>query len=151
MKVNELRIGNYVGFKNRTNCYCEVVDLSFDGGVHIIRHWTDGLGWPEYDQPEEIEDITGIPLTEEWLLKFGFVNGNKTYANAFSLEVLQTDFYLRPCYAGGYYWGFNLEKVDDCEFNDAEPVISIHQLQNLYFALTGEELTISERSKRQLN
>lgn len=149
MKIIELRIGNIVGFKNRTDCYCVVTDLSSAGGIHLIRKFYDG---DEDDQPEVIDDITPIPLTEEWLLKFGFKKADKKldiYPESFILDnIMESRLYLRPSYQGGYYWGFLTESfIDggyekDHEFYDNRPMLYVHQLQNLYFALTGEELTI---------
>jgi len=70
-----------------------------------------------------------IPLTEEWLVKFGY-NNNQVYIR--DLKVTTTEdnepiYYLADEYDNGV--GCN-----DIEY--------VHQLQNLYFALTGEELKI---------
>ncbi len=54
-----------------------------------------------------------IELTEEWLLKMGFTKSKDSF-NAFYLEL----------------------------FDDVLNIKYVHQLQNLYHALTGEELTI---------
>ena len=80
---------------------------------------------------------------KDWLIKFGFTEGNKCYKNAYSFEVLKTDFYLRPSYQDGFYWGFNIsdEKLD-CELNDVKPLKYVHELQNLFFAITGTELEL---------
>ena len=73
-----------------------------------------------------------IPLTEEWLLKFGFDRHHKDYFNNVILlkEIGEWDLKLYP----------------QGEVSSAIPmnikIKSVHQLQNLYFALTGEELTI---------
>ena len=64
-------------------------------------------------------DIDSISLTEEWLLKFGFENNGIAFWNGVGLSKLSDGFY------------FMTTKI---EF--------LHQLQTLYFALTGEELTI---------
>jgi hypothetical protein len=67
-------------------------------------------------------DIKPIILTEEWLLKLGF-DINIPY--------------------GWFYRGFKLNKNFSYELiGDAIKIKYVHQLQNLYFALTGEELTI---------
>ena len=68
----------------------------------------------------ESEVIEPIQLTEEWLLKFGF---RKVY---------------KTCYQ---YKDFILD--DRFIMMDIDITIQlkyVHQLQNLYFALTGEEL-----------
>ena len=65
MRVEELRIGNYI-----TNKYDELVQvdgISFYGEV-IIESDTSDDGYYEI----LTLDCEPIPLTEEWLLKFGF-------------------------------------------------------------------------------
>ena len=72
-----------------------------------------------------------IPLTEEWLLKFGFVNGGKSDFDKKKLSIHLPSFY----YTNGRTF-YNSWRIMDYS------VKSVHQLQNLYFALTGEELEI---------
>lgn len=133
MKIIELRIGNIVGFKNRDDCYCVVTDLSSAGGIHLIRKFYDG---DEDDQPEVIDDITPIPLTEEWLLKFGFNNINsKEYGiKCGSCWMSLSNPKNMGEWQDYYCWIFDRFKFIELKY--------VHQLQNLYFALTGEELTI---------
>ena len=69
-----------------------------------------------------------IPLTEEWLLKLGFSNkGDKGK--------------LRVVLSGklGYINGRTY--YNSWAILESQPKY-VHQLQNLYFALTGQELTI---------
>jgi hypothetical protein len=74
------------------------------------------------------EEIVPIPLTEEILLAFGFeyddIDGNSGY------------------------WKVNNFKVvfgeDGCSYNWSLIIKYVHQLQNLVFALTGEELTFKQ-------
>ena len=87
-----------------------------------------------------------VGLTEDLLLKLGFTKGNDVYRNAFSKVVLKTDFYLRPSCGGGYYWGFNIsDEKNDCELNDVRPIKFVHELQNLLFAITGEQFNQEEK------
>lgn len=80
-----------------------------------------------------LTDISPIPLTEEWILRAGFKK--EDYSEEFSFPGMN-----------GVYLGHN-------DFNEKSPVIGdydacvsfkipkyVHQLQNLYFCLTGEEL-----------
>lgn len=99
------------------------------------------------DFKSTVWDIEPIELTEEWLLKFGFIKsgtntdshwykgdnegisriGLKQYKDLFNNNHISFDFNV-----GGAYC---ISSVDiKIEF--------VHQLQNLYFALTGEELRI---------
>ena len=68
-----------------------------------------------------------ILLTEEWLLKFGFKRKH------FECDLRQ--------------WWYNGFYVSDLNGLYARNVLLkyVHQLQNLYFALTGEELTIKTK------
>lgn len=72
--------------------------------------------------------ISPIPLSEEWLIKFDWNGYN----------------YL---HIGSY---FNIDSVGHLYYRSDYTGINIHyvhQLQNLYFALCGEELTIKEPIK----
>jgi hypothetical protein len=139
MKVNELRIGNIVGFKDRTDFYARINDISVLGGVHISRFWEDGT---LDDQPEVIEDLTPIPLTEKWLLKFGFEKTEGMHVNTYkkmikSISTVEEIYMIissKNYYWVGYRYNMDLRDVGLGELN------YVHQLQNLVFALTGEEL-----------
>jgi hypothetical protein len=110
MKPNELRIGNLV--INR-----EDYDV-----FEITEGWEiDNIGLYE-----------PIPLTEEWLLKFGLTK-EKDRSMGFNYTNNSKKFKL-VMYKGNY--GVKRSNYYKTEY--------IHQLQNLYFALTGEELTIKE-------
>jgi hypothetical protein len=73
-----------------------------------------------------------IPLTEEWLLRFGF---EKNDNNQFILMEGSVDIVFNKDLNGWTCDGINFS------INMTEHV---HQLQNLYFALTGEELKLKE-------
>lgn len=81
------------------------------------------------------EHTEGIPLTEEWLVKMGFEK-----------RVDGDDFNI-------WHW-YELQILPDIAFvqgnldvfildHDNIRVQFVHQLQNLYFALTGEELKLA--------
>lgn len=138
MKQKELRIGNYC---LRSNYLCKV------SAIFTTHFWVvDGYG---IDHGISIKDkLKPIPLTEEWLLEFGFKKANEKeiYPNSFiKNNVLRSRLYLRTYYKGGYLWGFitksKFELTRHHEFYDGKPIYYVHQLQNLYFALTGKELT----------
>ena len=85
-----------------------------------------------------IVDMTPIPLTEEWLIKMGFEKHNSYYLspNKSSVEgfvdILCFDLEnLSFIVDMSEYSGWTV----DCKF--------VHTLQNLYYALTNEELTIN--------
>jgi hypothetical protein len=114
MKANELRIGNFY----------EIDQYPDD---RIIIQIEDGI---DIDLCNKL-NASPIPLTEEWLLKFGFV---KVKDDIFRL--LEDDIII--C---------TVSKIGSDEFEYEQLKVRgiyvqfVHQLQNLYFALTGEELT----------
>lgn len=137
MKANELRIGNYVnvlredqspfkidGFELLNESDCKVFK---DNGTYNCPPFGEikmhPLTW-------NLKDLQPIPLTEEWLLRFGFEKSRLGYFTVFC--------------------GNNVMSV--CCFDDfsrvqivtqtVSTINHVHQLQNLYFALTGEELTL---------
>lgn len=76
-----------------------------------------------------------IPLTEEWLLKFGFVKIGTNYENKWlvlwgNIKTKSIDFVLNEPHS-------RKRKITELKH--------VHQLQNFYFALTGEELTIKQK------
>lgn len=122
MKAQELRIGNWVYWDDKT-MRSKVNGIHPSGKyAHLENTWID------------LFRCDPIPLTEEWLLKFGFVKAELEFykkpipsaINAFiciniklnSYQIIQNEL------------GFNIQTQ------------KVHQLQNLYFALTGQELTL---------
>ena len=90
-----------------------------------------------------------IPLNEEWLLKFGFESNKEfTYTKNFNAVELYDEcieFFFEPneevC--------ITLRQMESDNHNEISSVfirkiMYVHQLQNLYFALTGEELIIKQ-------
>ena len=123
MKASELRIGNWIKH-----------DM-FDKPMQVIGINIDD-DRPKVGLKNKLILCGGewkpIPLTEEWLLKFGFkyyVNFNNEYLKKGNIFFFGKKNAL--CQIGEYN--------HDCIIN----ITYVHQLQNLYFALTGEELTIT--------
>jgi len=108
MKATELRIGNYVVGDSGTPYRIELSDFA---------DWYNDHNSHEYG-----DHVKPIPLTEEWLTRFGFVKEKGSYI----MGVHQSRFS-----------GLMKFKFDPL---DITRVKYVHELQNLYFALTGEEL-----------
>lgn len=156
MNVREIRIGNWI-FDDE-GCLCKVIGLSpFDHSVRcdeiegcnilVDVFPQDGriLSGYETDSP----DCKPIPITEEWLLRFGFKKGGTPNYN-FKLidqEEIQ-EFYIFCNHIGdqnNYRFGITLvdsEYTETDELSISLQIQYVHQLQNIYFSLTGEELTI---------
>ena len=122
MNTNELRIGNLVDLGNRI---AKIIEIAHLACVVVDLEETQ-------DTIEDYERVKGIPLTEEWLLKFGFEKNNN---NQFILMEGSVDILFNKDLNGWTCDGINFS------INMTEHV---HQLQNLYFALTGEELKLKE-------
>jgi len=122
MKASELRIGNLVDLGNRI---AKVTEINHLACVVVDLEETQ-------DTIEDYERVKGIILTEEWLLRFGF---EKNDNNQFILMEGSVDILFNKDLNGWTCDGINFS------INMTEHV---HHLQNLYFALTGEELVVKE-------
>ena len=83
--------------------------------------------------------IEPIPITEEWLLKFGFEcidEVNRGFTKVIN-DSLREKLYCNP--SGSCAIISELINYQDFLFMDAK-INTVHKLQNLYFALTCEEL-----------
>ena len=122
MKVEELRVGNYVLLKKH--------------GGYINYEISSGFDLYKLDE-SDCADISPIPLNEELLLRLGFKDKSTSLTdvkfsnNIVTIYMDENSFYCLDVLnqGSGIYTIF---------IN----IIHLHQLQNLYFALTGEELTI---------
>tara|TARA_R110000796_G_scaffold104011_2_gene213520 strand:- start:2008 stop:2259 length:252 start_codon:yes stop_codon:yes gene_type:complete len=80
-----------------------------------------------------MEEINGqeryspIPLTEQWLIDFGVLFGFNHLGSWYEIEMGLDGYHLRLC------TGIGMSKY-------IGSINYVHQLQNLYFALTGIEL-----------
>jgi len=126
MKASELRIGNYVvepksGDKNPFQIFSTYSEIKNDK--------INGLPIPL---------MKPIPLTEEWLLRLGF---KMHEGNNFYRYWINSDFELtyRPI-SEAIIFCFTPRRTDHMTGLEVKYV---HQLQNLYFALTGEELILN--------
>jgi hypothetical protein len=121
MEAKELRIGNYFYGENE-------VDLTVHGigtdEVENIIWYGDELGFYESQNK-----CFGIPIDEGWLLKFGFEKRSGTIVwHLDTIEITQTsESFL-------FEYGLTGSKWIQIKY--------VHQLQNLYFALTGKELEL---------
>jgi len=132
MKASELRIGNLIKgiyhdyddgideeIENETLCKVVTLDASGSGDYTIYVYSDEDI--------ENFSDFEPIPLTEEWLLKFGFIKHGKY--GYFYLD----NFIIDKNKLGKFFM---------CDIDIHVEIETVHHLQNLYFALTGEELTL---------
>lgn len=133
MKATELRIGNYVGrqsskmITNRDEVY----------QIENVTRKTES----KYDP---------IPISEEWILSFNFKEFRYMFNNElligyvpFNLISHEYNTYILQKYGDKYYMMTN---------GDNRQIISsgfdyVHQLQNIFFALTNRELISNKVTK----
>ena len=117
IQANEIRIGNYIADIWTPNGLFKVTELRKD------KIFYGNCFKAKYD------DIRPIPLTEEILLKAGFEKDIESlfYRNSFIIAKTKT----RWAFYHNGLTGGELARID-----------YIHELQNLIFALTGEEIKI---------
>ena len=137
MKAEQLRIGNYVSRKffnpNPKNPAYEYENCIVKGIGFEKINVTTGLIRNEILKLN-YESLKPIPLTEEWLLKFGFVN---RYSNVWMKEDNERENVFE-------FDDNNLYFTAEEGVNYSVAINNIHGLQNFYFALTGTELTINK-------
>ena len=126
MTASELRIGNYVNISLNDVEY-NTIQIKVDERYYITQK--NGVYEP-------------IPLTEDWLTKFGFkyINSNNSY-----LTYTKNNYYLQmDVRKADNKWTIFDDIISDLvEFAKVD-ITHVHQLQNLYFALTGKELKIKK-------
>jgi hypothetical protein len=137
MKTSELRIGNWIFEDEGTLCkiiglkpFPDSIRCDEEEGCNILIDIYPHDGSIKVGYIVESFLCKPIPLTEEWKLKFGFEKTEWDNFNSFRLSIGNND-YTIVLYTDG-----------NCEVGDIITckIEYVHQLQNLYFALTGEEL-----------
>lgn len=116
MKASDLRIGNWVDTPDGIKQVEQLEKIENKGDIGVSYTWGVSRAVTLC--------FSSIPITEEWLLKFGFKKD------------------------GGFNWIIAGHRIYVPTTNifvcDKNGVVlkHVHQLQNLYHALTGKELTI---------
>lgn len=133
IQANELRIGNII-----MRC-----GIDYDSGGNRFRDREGDesiiVRCEEISMIYKGSDIfEPIPLTEEWLIKLG-------------LKDRYSDEAWSWCDCPGGPWDNYTEIIESDDktgyiyMRDYKHLRYVHQLQNLYFALTGQELTINNQ------
>ncbi|MBS9774751.1 MAG: hypothetical protein KGV59_06305 [Tenacibaculum sp.] len=126
LQARDLRIGNLVLYDNQIT----KIESIRKGNTDFL------IGLKDYDDLKFLKDIQPIPITEEWLLKLGFeLTANTLYTKRFDLKDNMKIGYIfhkaNPKETGMRFIGHI--------FNDKKYV---HELQNLVYYLTGNELKL---------
>jgi hypothetical protein len=148
MKASELRIGNLI-----YGIY-ENIEDEVDQKSENVKDIVNFIGYDPWDNffwvegtinAEFYESFEPIPLTEEWLVRFGFYKREGSVCDSFYIgtnpvtkdwmfdivwlkNMMDYSYEDYPFYRNGYF-----------------KIQYVHHLQNLYFALTGEELKLTDK------
>jgi hypothetical protein len=128
IQPNELRLGNLC-MESTTGNILKVVSIR-PGLYGVIFHGEMPDGW----------DYEGIPITPEWLERLGFKLDHTKQSWHHRVFVNGDGSFQIEEYNDEYRFG-----VNDGEYYIGPKMLHVHQLQNLFFALTGQELTVKEK------
>ncbi len=131
MKAEEVKYKNLVEYDGRI----------FE--IHMIAEEFPALNTDEFGiGVVDWNNIKPIPLTEEWLIRFGF----NTWKGWLCLDAFSPG---HPSQRFDLYWskedGFNCKSryQGDVELGyKMRHIEHVHELQNLFYSLTGEQLTL---------
>lgn len=136
IKISDLKIGNLFLLKDKEQI---VLSISWEReGRHLVN-----------GRLHE-EDLEPMPLTEEWLERMGFEKDGfntmskdiSSFPAAFKRLVVAGDYlYLREGVINGRPHEDDLNVLWN---RDLRKQFYVHELQNLFHILTGEELTINK-------
>ena len=140
VSVTELRIGNLVELDNKESwlsfanlpMIVTEIDSKLSQKEKEIWNKSDGTISLKYKYEtfnQFSQFIKPIPLTEEWLLKFGYEKDGEFFDNETRLN-----FWTNKNTFNGILADWADKTIGEVKY--------IHQLQNLYYALTGSELQI---------
>ena len=130
MKASELRIGNYVTTLTGDKVLLPTMITEKIGEIDLfsVELYDYKKSFAEqHPRICNLKYISPIPLTEEWLRRFGFKQRNVGYyfIKDMCLSYANVGLHNYTLRLDGYY-------IHDIKH--------VHQLQNLYFALTNTEL-----------
>lgn len=128
MKSTDLRIGNLITSKQWKGAHSiSGIELTEDGFDLKVN------GYVHRYEPSVYFDIEPIPLTEEWLLKLGFEKEETGIYTEKWFLYKKDDFVL--------HWR---NQYPEFGWLESIEIKYVHQLQNLFYALTGTELEIRD-------
>ena len=141
IKANELRLGNLLSLCGVVYSVNEIQNqLQY---IELKRKSDENEKLHEYEECDfDCEDLTPVEITENELLCCGFIltgdfGDQRHYEHPslrnFSVVFVHEEIALHHVYGDSYV----------CVFYDDKIFQYMHQLQNLFFSLVGEELVFS--------
>ena len=142
LKPVELRINNYLWYEATIHVVCGIKEES------VLSWWVNkGKANIEYNESldldpyiDNISQYKPIQLDEQWLIRFGF-RKEKWFDNSDDLII------GLPVKAVYLFWEDNRVVMTDRHgYKLMVSIYYVHQLQNIYFSLTGEELSLKTKA-----
>ena len=122
MEATELRISNIVNCNDKRHHEPYIVVESITSECINVDF-----------RPYNLNELEPIPLTEDWLLKLGFVKRADCEFDFWKNSMWKLKEYKNK----KYYQLYHCSDEVDCTM-----IKFVHQIQNLFYSLTGEELKI---------
>lgn len=122
MESKELRLGNLVKYNEEIVEVIKIFEIHLEVHSDVFQFWTD-----------EIENFNGVPITEEILLKCGFVETSYHQYTLGEQTVSLSDS------DGLGFWIMGTELLFRRKY--------LHELQNLWFTFYGKHLDTSKLLK----
>jgi len=122
IQPNELRIGNLIfGISDRVEIVCGVLEKTVKTRLLKVSKILSS----------KYKDVTGIPITEDWLVKFNFEDVDVFQGHIFTGDEHKNIYYVLD----GGYLDFHGDKIF---------LKYIHELQNCIYEFTKYELKLQQ-------
>ena len=136
---NELRLDNLIGMnlKEFPDNIFRVLEVGQT--MRVTDSWKGTVIETAF---YDIDNFQGIPLTEWWLLELGFFSHSP---GLYRIKIHEDqNRYLETVLSLKDFWDFGIVIEHSYKSEDTElwikGVSSVHELQNLYYSLTGTEI-----------
>jgi len=163
LKASSLRVGNkFKSCFGQVQTVLSIIDNTRKGEIKVCADCPDDVPHFKSENHRDMYshlilceengnqykpfEIEGEPLTEEWLIRFRFHKDNygikcKTKDDTYTSKS-KAELWTKRCKQKGV-WVYDISIGEG--FGETTPVCFIkyvHELQNLYFAITGKELIL---------
>jgi hypothetical protein len=152
IQANELRIGDWIADRGGKEWQIESWECSNKVSAKEPEFNLPSFSFRVHPMTEYVDYLQPIPITEEWLLKAGFElydyepneEGDEFpdfIYMSYKITPPEKLYYytITNTPEDGGYFDFCI-KVQFADYVMLSSIQHVHQLQNLYFALTGKEL-----------
>jgi len=137
MQPHELRVGNLVGYNELIGA---ILQINWDAIELLTQEYVSGV----YAPGMIYETVRPIPLTKEWCLKLGFVEqenhvGLIARSPGYPSQRFDIDYWEQESeifMKSGRWKRYNMNCFK------MRHIKHVHEIQNLYYVLTGEELSL---------